>query len=257
MPRHRVDRTGLQFGRLTVIEFSHRGVRRESYWLCQCQCGVRKAVAWGNLRSGDVKSCGCLHDAVAGKSRRTHGRSQTRTYRIWKAMNKRCSNPASPKWHRYGGRGIVVCSLWASSFEAFLVDMGECPLGQSIERLNNDGPYAPWNCVWATAAQQNRNKSSNRIVSAFGRKQTLAEWSTETGVSVSTISHRLRDGVTPEEAVACRTPILRRARGRPKKCANPLRLVADNYSGSGTGQDSQNPEIATSGDPTRKLETAE
>lgn len=77
-------------------------------------------------------------------------------------MRKRCANPRSSAWLNYGGRGITVCARWAS-FEAFLADMGECPPGLEIDRLEVDGNYEPGNCRWATLLEQANNKRNNRM----------------------------------------------------------------------------------------------
>jgi len=75
-------------------------------------------------------------------------------------MLRRCTNAASPRWARYGGRGITVCARW-HSFENFLADMGTCPAGLTLDRINNDGNYEPANCRWATWEQQVLNRRSN------------------------------------------------------------------------------------------------
>lgn len=77
-------------------------------------------------------------------------------------MRQRCFNPRQPRYADYGGRGITVCARWAS-FENFLEDMGVCPPGLSIDRIDNDGPYSLENCRWATVAEQNNNKRAYRI----------------------------------------------------------------------------------------------
>jgi len=88
-------------------------------------------------------------------------RRKLRCFAAWNQMIQRCGNPSNPRWKDYGGRGITVCAAWRK-FPAFYADMGECPPGLQLERLDNDGNYEPGNCVWATRKQQMCNRRNSR-----------------------------------------------------------------------------------------------
>jgi hypothetical protein len=191
---------GQQFGRLTVIAFSHSDER--AMWVCRCECGNEKLVASKLLTAGQTKSCGCLrgthHQAAAGSAR-------PRVYRIWQAMLNRCRNPNVQNYARYGGRGIRVCERWMS-FENFFADMSDPPSpSHSIDRIEGDGDYEPGNCRWATEKEQQANRRCNRYVTHDGATRTLKEWSQLLGGSENIVSIRLRNGWT--ELAAVTTPI--------------------------------------------------
>jgi len=79
-------------------------------------------------------------------------------YRSWRAMRDRCTNPNSPNWAYYGGRGITVCARW-DDYETFMADMGQRPSpDHTLDRLDPDKDYEPGNVRWATASEQQRNK---------------------------------------------------------------------------------------------------
>lgn len=109
---------------------------------------------------------------------RTHGHTRggrpTGTYRSWSEMIARCDNPKSKIYSYYGGRGISICERWRS-FENFLEDMGERQVGQSLDRIDNDGNYEPGNCRWASKKDQARNRRSNCLVTYNGTKMSLSE----------------------------------------------------------------------------------
>lgn len=132
-----------------------------------------------------------------GEHLKTHGLSKTRTYFVWKGMRARCR-----KHPRYAGRGITVCPEWNASYPQFLADMGEAPEGMTLERIDNDGPYAPWNCKWATWNENTNNRSNKRRYDYKGAEYTLKQLCEMTGLSKTTLHMRLHNyGWSVEDAV--------------------------------------------------------
>lgn len=139
--------------------------------------------------------------------------TQSPTYRSWASMMTRCFNPHRNQWHDYGGRGITVCERWRV-FANFLEDMGERPsLKYSLDRIDNDGPYAPGNCRWATRREQRRNSRQRLIPITIGsRTMLLSEWAREIGIDRRTVSARIYQlGWSPHEALTLRPMFAKRA----------------------------------------------
>ena len=107
-------------------------------------------------------------------------------------MKGRCTNPNYPHYPNYGGRGILVCDRWLESFENFLKDMGEAPVEMSLDRIDNDGDYSPENCRWATRSEQQNNKRNTQMLTAFGKTQSIKDWSAEMGLTVQLIRNRIK-----------------------------------------------------------------
>ncbi len=152
------DLVGKVFGRLTVMELAPRSGKKGRMWACQCECGAAKAVRTDHLTRGLVVSCGCYWAQRRVEANTTHGLSNSRVYRIWKAMCNRCHYEKYPERHLYGGRGITVCDRWRNSFENFVADMGIPADHLSIDRIDVNGNYEPGNCRWATELEQAHNK---------------------------------------------------------------------------------------------------
>lgn len=135
----------------------------------------------------------------------THGESRCRgvvaEYTAWCSMRQRCLDPNCGCYCRYGGRGITVCPEW-ESYEQFLSDMGRRPSpSHQIDRKDNNGPYAPWNCSWATRAEQARNRRSTKLITYSGETKCLADWAAVIGKPWWFISQRLRRGWSVEKAL--------------------------------------------------------
>jgi len=199
------DITGQRFGKLTVIEYSHANATGQAYWKCKCDCGSEKEVRGAHMLSGKTKSCGrCIRGGLA---RGTGTRSKTRLYDIFCGMKKRCYNVKSLDYDRYGGRGIVICNEWLNDYEVFKAWALENRYDdtKTIGRIDNNGPYAPWNCCWEDRKAQANNTRRNRWMTCDGVTLTLHEWCEKTGISHPTLIQRLNAGWSEEKALT--TPV--------------------------------------------------
>lgn len=205
-----VERFGQRFGRLVVlpeppeIRVSPKG-SRFAYMTVRCDCGTVFKTYLGRLTCSKVFSCGCLgreRSSERYKARNTtHGLAGTKTYKIWKGIVSRCTVPSASGYYRYGARGIKVCERWRK-FENFIDDMGECPEGMSIDRIDNNGDYAPENCKWASIVEQSRNRCSNVFVVVEGKRMTLSEMSERLGFSYRKLYYFMhRHGVAHQAAL--------------------------------------------------------
>lgn len=193
-PKRVRDLTGQAFGRLTVLSLAGKRGNYQTHWLCRCECGDLCHVYSGCLVRGTTQSCGCLWRELNGQQFATHGKSRTRVYTAWLAMRQRCYYEKHAQYADYGGRGIKVCDRWRDNFENFYADMGEPPKGSTLDRRENDGPYSPDNCRWATRIEQANNTSASRFIEHAGQRKTVMEWSRETGIPGNTLYYRIYRG---------------------------------------------------------------
>jgi hypothetical protein len=136
-------------------------------------------------------------------------------YSAWNGMKQRCSNPNNIAYERYGGRGIAVCDRWLS-FENFLTDMGERPVGMTLERIDNDKGYSPDNCRWATRREQALNTRRNFGI-VDGDVVNLAQLALQHGLTYAAVRSRVGKGLPLNQVISpSRLPRGDALKGRPR-----------------------------------------
>lgn len=197
------DISGIKFGRLTAI--SILGINRHGarLWLWRCDCGREIERVAYPIQVGRSVSCGC-HKNEQSRRRALHGQWETRTYRAWIEMKARVRGKDESSVRNYSNRGIAVHPSWEKSFQQFWSDMGDCPVGMTLERKYNDGNYEPGNCRWATQHDQTRNTRRTIRVIVRNREICLKDACVLLGVPYDRIRARIRNGRVPQEALDAR-----------------------------------------------------
>jgi hypothetical protein len=187
----RLDLVGKVFGNLKVLKFSHMDKYGSSMWKCKNIITNKiKIVRGAKLVSGETQ--GKRDHEVHGELK--NGKTPSE-YISWREMKHRCYNPNHKHFKYYGERGVKVCNRWKNSFSNFLEDMGRRPSPKhSIDRINNNGYYAPDNCRWATRSEQGRNKRNNVWLEYEDIKMIKKDWARFLGVSENYIYRRLKKG---------------------------------------------------------------
>lgn len=129
-----------------------------------CPCGRTKEVSVSHFNAG-AKYCSLACRGTYGPQPTTHGLSRRGRrhylFETWVGIRKRCHLPTHQSYPRYGGRGISLHDAWRNDAGAFadwiLSNLGERPPGATLDRIDNDGDYAPGNLRWATAQMQADN----------------------------------------------------------------------------------------------------
>ncbi len=99
--------------------------------------------------------------------------------------------------------------MWPD-FESFRVDMyndwvahvksfGEKQT--QIDRIDSNGNYCKENCRWVTCSQQQRNRSTNKLITFNGKTRTAVEWGEITGITGHEVRKRIYRGWSIERTL--------------------------------------------------------
>jgi len=207
------DITGKKYSFLTAIKFMEirftKGGYPRHYWQYRCDCGKLIIANKAGVTRGSTKSCGCKTGELHAIANTKHGKSRTRLYNIWIGMIHRCENKKHHIYCYYGGRGIKVCEEWhdVNAFYKWAIENGYKE-GLTIDRIDVDGNYEPYNCRWATMKEQVNNSRRNVFIEYNGERLTAAQWSERLGGGKLLVSGRLLRGWSEISAVS--TPVDKR-----------------------------------------------
>jgi hypothetical protein len=197
-----IDLTKRTFGQLLVMKRAPNDASGNTCWECQCSCGNIVTIVTYSLKNGNTKSCGCLRNKITGNKFRTHGMTGTSEHNIWRNMLTRCTNPDTPAFKNYGGRGITICDEWKNDFMAFYNYIGPRPYpNYTVDRIDNDGNYEPGNVRWATRYEQANNSRNNRRITINGWTLNLCQWARFVGIRYRTLRARLKRKWPPTKAI--------------------------------------------------------
>lgn len=153
---------------------------------CHCSCGNIVTVKIHALKSGHVRSCGCL-------SGEKHGLSSHRLYNTYRNMVARCTNPLDKSYPNYGGRGIKVLF---TSVQDFIDKMYPSYVeGYTLDRVDVNGHYEESNCRWASVLEQHNNRRDNIYITVNGTSISLANAARLYNIKIASLRSRyLVDG---------------------------------------------------------------
>lgn len=149
-----LDLVGKRVEMLEVIEKLPK-----SYLRCRCDCGAEKILKTGHFNTGLMKSCGCHWKT---------GKTGSKELMSYSNMMARCHNPKNKRYKDYGAKGLIVCDEWRNNFKQFYKDMGDCPNGYQIDRIDNTKGYYKENCRWVDPRQNMINRSVSMIWTVNG-----------------------------------------------------------------------------------------
>lgn len=180
---------GSSFNRLTIIN-----VISGNKVTALCSCGNTKVLNVCHIRTGRVKSCGCLQRDNLSKRLTTHNLSNHPLYTVWINMKSRCYKENNDRYKRYGGRGITVCDSWFDfhNFYSWAIANG-WELGLTIERKELNNNYTPDNCTWIKKEVQQKNTSRSRLITFDNRTMTITDWAQTLGIKTQTLFARINN----------------------------------------------------------------
>lgn len=201
---------GDTYGIVTIAKMFRYDGKGETYCDVICKYGKEHTVKLNYIVSGNPKSCHC--EKVMRTTTHNLNNKYPELVRAWRHMRNRCYDETNDSYEHYGARGIKPISWWYNAEEkpeiliprfVYWAIANGWEKGLTLDRIDNDGPYAPWNCRWVTNLENQRNKRNNLWIEAFGERKVLSAWAEDKRCQVGkgSLSKRIKGGMCPEEAI--------------------------------------------------------
>lgn len=198
-PNPAIDMKDKRINMLTVL-YRAESKNGRTMWHCRCDCGKEIDVWYAHLKKGQY-SCGCVKRRLISEKKKTHGKSDTKLFDVWRHMRERCYKKYHKSYKDYGGRGIKVCDEWENNFNAFYewaivngYDENAPFMQCTLDRIDVNGNYEPSNCRFISIKEQCNNRRNNHFIEYNGEMHTIAQWSEIIGVSYGALYQRLKNG---------------------------------------------------------------
>jgi hypothetical protein len=198
----RKDRTGTS----TPTGIIFVGYLGNSLWRVNYSCGHQNDVPAGAVLASKTGLCNNCSNRIPTTLEHGHAprSGESNTYSSWLSMRRRCNSPDNNRYQHYGGKGVTVCDRWDKSFPDFLKDMGECPEGYSIDRIDITKGYCKDNCQWSNDVVQANNKSNVKLISNGLESWSLRRWCIKLGLDYKNAWYKLNTkGLSVSDVLGC------------------------------------------------------
>lgn len=211
-------------GRWTVlseVEFRLRSGKNQQIKycvVCKCTCGTVRTVYTESIRRDKTKSCGCYQSESMKSRMKKHGYFSGHLKWLYARaadQQSRCTRPNDTQYHVYGAKGTKFMFESIAEAVSYYSTLPNCKKEYHIDRIDNNGHYERGNVRFVPNKTNQRNKSTNRFLTAFGKTMPLVVWAEQLGMKTSSIYSRLRNGWSVEETLS--TPVGIKTRRRRRK----------------------------------------
>lgn len=169
----------------------------------RCVCGEKFIAQVYKVKTFETQSCGCLHKKATSEANSTHGLTGHKLYRVWKSLRARCYNKNAGQYKDYGGKGVLVCDEWNSSFISFfrwcMANGWEEGLQLDKDTKGNGMLYSPDTCCFVTPKVNSNKRTTSRYITYNNETKTVSEWAGHFKISLKNLYQRLSRGWSVEK----------------------------------------------------------